>query len=173
MMAFKMRDSVPSAGYSSVCNVLRLWRISLIPTYRVHRLYDTALYIDSRKPDHLIREAFAYSICADTPYFWGVLSDSGNHSLYSTVYLRILFTCTTGSIRWGGALLSCTCMYKLWFPGHLTPEHNSGCLHKYYKYIQSFRQMVDHVNIFAKLRHTEVRNALSVYGFRVVLNKSP
>ena len=28
-----MRDSVPSARYSSVCNVLRLWRISLIPTY--------------------------------------------------------------------------------------------------------------------------------------------
>ena len=28
-----MRDSVPIARYSSVCNVLRLWRISLIPTY--------------------------------------------------------------------------------------------------------------------------------------------
>ena len=37
----KMYDSVPSARYSSVCNVLRLWRISLIPTYRVYRLYDT------------------------------------------------------------------------------------------------------------------------------------
>ena len=35
-----MCDSVPSARYSSVCNVLRLWRISLIPTYRVYRLYD-------------------------------------------------------------------------------------------------------------------------------------
>ena len=35
-----MRDSVPSARYSPVCNVLRLWRISLIPTYRVYRLYD-------------------------------------------------------------------------------------------------------------------------------------
>ena len=35
-----MRDSVPSVRYSSVCNVLRLWRISLIPTYRVYRLYD-------------------------------------------------------------------------------------------------------------------------------------
>ena len=36
-----MCDSVPSAGYSSVCNVLRLWRISLIPTYRAYQLYDT------------------------------------------------------------------------------------------------------------------------------------
>ena len=36
----KMRDSVPSARYSSVCNVLHLWRIWLIPTYRVYRLYE-------------------------------------------------------------------------------------------------------------------------------------
>ena len=36
-----MRDSVPSARYSSICNVLRLLSISLIPTYRVYRLYDT------------------------------------------------------------------------------------------------------------------------------------
>ena len=36
-----MRDSVPSASYSSVCNVLRQWNIPLIPTYRVYRLYDS------------------------------------------------------------------------------------------------------------------------------------
>ena len=41
MVMFKKRDSVPSASYSSVCNVLRQWRIWLIPTYRVYRLYDT------------------------------------------------------------------------------------------------------------------------------------
>ena len=35
-----MCDSVPSTRYSSVCNVLRQWNISLIPTYRVYRLYD-------------------------------------------------------------------------------------------------------------------------------------
>ena len=35
-----MCDSVPSARYSSVCNVLRQWRTLLIPTYRVYRLYD-------------------------------------------------------------------------------------------------------------------------------------
>ena len=36
-----MRDNVPSASYSSVCNVLRQCNISLIPTYRVYRLCDT------------------------------------------------------------------------------------------------------------------------------------
>ena len=35
-----MRDSVPSTRYSNVCNVLRQWNISLIPTYRVYRLYN-------------------------------------------------------------------------------------------------------------------------------------
>ena len=35
-----MHDSVPNARYSSVCNVLRQWSISLIPNYRVYRLYD-------------------------------------------------------------------------------------------------------------------------------------
>ena len=41
MVVFKMRDSVPSPRYSPVCNVLRQWKTSLIPTYRVYRLYDT------------------------------------------------------------------------------------------------------------------------------------
>ena len=36
MVVFKMRDSVPSARYSPVCNVLRQWKTSLIPTYRVY-----------------------------------------------------------------------------------------------------------------------------------------
>ena len=40
MVVFKKCDSVPSARYSSVCNVLHQWRIWLIPTYRVYRLYD-------------------------------------------------------------------------------------------------------------------------------------
>ena len=40
-----MRDSVRSASYSSVCNVLRQWNIRLIPTYRVYRLYDTYVCI--------------------------------------------------------------------------------------------------------------------------------
>ena len=40
MVVFKMRDSVPSPRYSAICNVLRQWKTSLIPTYRVYRLYD-------------------------------------------------------------------------------------------------------------------------------------
>ena len=40
MVVFKMHDSVPSPRYSPVCNVLRQWKTSLIPTYRVYRLYD-------------------------------------------------------------------------------------------------------------------------------------
>ena len=35
MVVFKMLDSVPSPRYSPVCNVLRQWKTSLIPTYRV------------------------------------------------------------------------------------------------------------------------------------------
>ena len=43
-----MRDSVRtcSTRYSSVCNVLRQWNISLIPTYRVYQLYDTQLNVN-------------------------------------------------------------------------------------------------------------------------------
>ena len=40
MVVFKMRDSVPSARYSPICNVLRQWKTSLIPIYRVYQLYD-------------------------------------------------------------------------------------------------------------------------------------
>ena len=47
MVVFKKRDSVPSARYSSVCNVLRQWRIWFIPTYRVYRLYDISLTVVS------------------------------------------------------------------------------------------------------------------------------
>ena len=36
MVVFKICDSVPSVRYSSVCDVLCLWRILVIPTYRVY-----------------------------------------------------------------------------------------------------------------------------------------
>ena len=36
MVVFKMHDSVRSVRYFHVCNVLHLWRIRLIPTYRVY-----------------------------------------------------------------------------------------------------------------------------------------
>ena len=52
-----MRDSVPSARYSSICNVLRQWRsISLIPTYRIYRLYDIVYSLPSDDAC-LVREA--------------------------------------------------------------------------------------------------------------------
>ena len=34
MVVFKTRDSVPSPRYSPVCNVLRQWKTSLIPTLK-------------------------------------------------------------------------------------------------------------------------------------------
>ena len=43
MVVFKMREIVPTARYSPVCNVLCQWKTSLILTYRVYRLYDTCL----------------------------------------------------------------------------------------------------------------------------------
>ena len=45
MVVFKMRESVPTARYSPVCNVLRQWKTSLILTYRVYRLYDSIVNI--------------------------------------------------------------------------------------------------------------------------------
>ena len=39
-----MRESVPTARYSPVCNVLRQWKTSLILTYRVYRLYDNSKF---------------------------------------------------------------------------------------------------------------------------------
>ena len=44
MVVFKMRDSLPSARYPPVCNVLRQWKTSLILTYRVYRLCDSYSY---------------------------------------------------------------------------------------------------------------------------------
>ena len=35
-----MRNSVHSVRYSPICNVMRQWKTSLIPSYRIYRLYD-------------------------------------------------------------------------------------------------------------------------------------
>ena len=40
-----MRESVPTARYSPVCNVLHQWKTSLILTYRVYRLYDDCMLL--------------------------------------------------------------------------------------------------------------------------------
>ena len=51
MVVFKMSDSVPSARYSPFCNVLRQWKTSLTPIYRVYRLYDIP---ENRSMQHTI-----------------------------------------------------------------------------------------------------------------------
>ena len=39
IVVFKKRDSVPSPRYSPVCNVLRQWKTSLIPTYKTEKTF--------------------------------------------------------------------------------------------------------------------------------------
>ena len=56
-----MRDSLPSARCSPVCNVLRQWKTSLIPTYRVYRLYDTCVTCLKGFPVMSVRLASASS----------------------------------------------------------------------------------------------------------------
>ena len=51
-----MRDIVPCARYSSVCNVLRQWRIWLIPTYRVTDSTDSMIIINIIKEEIFILE---------------------------------------------------------------------------------------------------------------------
>ena len=57
---FKMRDSVPSPRYSAICNVLRQWKTSLIPTYRVYWFYDI----------YLLYSIMANSFARDLHFFW-------------------------------------------------------------------------------------------------------
>ena len=45
MVVFKRRDSVPSASYSSVCNVLCLWSLSLIPIWPIIECTDSMIII--------------------------------------------------------------------------------------------------------------------------------
>ena len=61
MVVFKMRESVPTARYSPVCNVLRQWKTSLILTYRVYRLYEVYRLYDSYS------YSYSYSSPVDLP----------------------------------------------------------------------------------------------------------
>ena len=79
MVLFKMRDSVPSVRYSSVCIVLRLWRISLIPTYRVYRLYDRVYRLYDR-----IYRFYDYSVAKLGGYYY-----TRDFELINGVALRI------------------------------------------------------------------------------------
>ena len=56
-----MRESVPTARYSPVCNVLRQWKTSLILTYRVYRLYDMYLGAQPWSTNQYIFNALARS----------------------------------------------------------------------------------------------------------------
>ena len=56
-----MRESVPTARYSPVCNVLRQWETSLILTYRVYRLYDLELRFSSAFFDDRVFNPYAAS----------------------------------------------------------------------------------------------------------------
>ena len=60
MVVFKMRDSVPIPRYSPVCNVLRQSKTSLIPTYRVYRLYDITKTLRSEVTAHSSTSSCAY-----------------------------------------------------------------------------------------------------------------
>ena len=54
-----MRESVPIARYSPVCNVLRQWKTSLILTYRVYRLYDIYKTVKTFKNEQRSKDAAA------------------------------------------------------------------------------------------------------------------
>ena len=60
-VVFKMRDSVPSPRYSAICNVLHQWKTSLIPTYRVYRLYDIRIRI-IESVDSISRDERGFSL---------------------------------------------------------------------------------------------------------------
>ena len=86
-----MRDSVPNARYSSVCNVLRQWSISLIPTYRVYRLMIKNIFFNEQKVGMLLQKR------TDTR---GVGISSMRKSIYlltttPTSHTRILLTTPT------------------------------------------------------------------------------
>ena len=44
MVVFKMSDSVPSARYPPICNVLRQWKTSLIPIYSLDSIVEKKIH---------------------------------------------------------------------------------------------------------------------------------
>ena len=71
-----MRESVPTARYSPVCNVLRQWKTSLILTYRVYRLYDRTCTWHCQNFDSLhlllspsIKKTIASLVHTNVPHF--------------------------------------------------------------------------------------------------------
>ena len=88
-----MRESVPSPRYSPVCNVLRQWKTSFIPTYRVYRLYDN--YTEHRLKKVTLAFIYIYSNnYYDTKHtsLHGIYSSLlivKNHVLLTTSYSHI------------------------------------------------------------------------------------
>ena len=78
-----MRDSVPSPRYSPVCNVLRQWKTSLIPTYRVYRLYDTQI----EKDDIRIKKNCVYFI--SQKFNSSIKYSSGSYRLTITIIINL------------------------------------------------------------------------------------
>ena len=72
-----MRDSLPSARYSPICNVLRQWKTSLILTYRVYRLYDEKLVVADKclKVSGLSIKSRSSIICIDLSMHVHVVKD--------------------------------------------------------------------------------------------------
>ena len=101
MVVFKMRDSLSSARYSPVCNVLRQWKTSLILTYRVYRLYDYYYYylfiiiIIIISPWCACVRWLWYShcmcLCLSVTAFSGIFS--GSFDLYVTAVIVVRFVC--------------------------------------------------------------------------------
>ena len=83
-----MRESVPIARYSPVCNVLRQWKTSLILTYRVYRLYDKYSENSDNSTDkgESLRSPIIYSENSDNS------TDKGGsvHSPITSEMLRIV-----------------------------------------------------------------------------------
>ena len=63
MVVFKMHDSLLSARYPPICNVLRQWKTSLTPIYRVYQSDDVQHFLESRG---YIEEALKIGSAVDT-----------------------------------------------------------------------------------------------------------
>ena len=119
-----MRDSVPSKRYSSVCNVLREWNISLIPTYRVYRLYDRlkifsflCAYIvhrSTQRHTHTHRHT-------GTPHTQCVVTLTNTHThtnkymyKYTHTHTHTSFITYKKNMFWWNSLISCVFIVK-WY----------------------------------------------------------
>ena len=67
-----MRDNVPSPRYSAICNVLRQWKTSLIPTYRVgsHNIYNATTAVCSIDTHNIQLRALGINNCDETEYVY-------------------------------------------------------------------------------------------------------